>query len=126
MTPQELQYVQIKIGNSFLKSFYPADYRAMMRTNDRLVKLEKEEYKRLKTTSSLTSEIDKKMARTIGLLQREINELLAALDSTQSAIYMIGDEMVDAEALDEAMQRTAGGFDLFKSWRQINRVRETY
>ena len=123
MTPQELQYVQIKIGNSFLKSFYPADYRAMMRTNDRLVKLEKEEYKRLKTTSSLTSEIDKKMARTIGLLQREINELLAALDSTQSAIYMIGDEMVDAEALDEAMQRTAGGFDLFKSWRQINRVR---
>ena len=123
MTPQELQYLQIKIGNSFLRSFYPADYRAMMRTGDRLVKLEKEEYKRLRTASNLTSEIDKKMARTIGLLQREINELLAALDSTQSAIYMIGDEMVDAEALDEAMQRTAGGFDLFKSWRQIDRVR---
>jgi len=123
MTPQELQYVQIKIGNSFLRSFYPADYRAMMQTNDRLVRLEKEEYKRLRTTSNLTSEIDKKMARTIGLLQREINELLSALDSTQSAIYMIGDEMVDAEALDEAMQRTAGGFDLFKSWRQIDRVR---
>lgn len=123
MTPQELQYVQIKIGNSFLRSFYPADYRAMMQTNDRLVKLEKEEYKRLRTASNLTSEIDKKMARTIGLLQREINELLAALDSTQSGIYMIGEEMVDAEALDEAMQRTAGGFDLFKSWRQIDRVR---
>jgi hypothetical protein len=123
MTPQELQYVQIKIGSSFLRSFYPADYRAMMRTEDRLIKLENEEYKRLRTTSNLTSEIDKKMARTIGLLQREINELLAALDSTQSAIYMIGDEMVDAEALDEAMQRTAGGFDLFKSWRQIDRVR---
>lgn len=123
MTPQELQYVQIKIGNSFLRSFYSADYRAMTRTEDRLIKLENEEYRKLRTASNLTSEIDKKMARTIGLLQREINELLAALDSTQSGIYMIGEEMVDAEALDEAMQRTAGGFDLFKSWRQINRAR---
>ena len=123
MTPQELQYVQIKVGNSLLRSFYPADYRVMKQTEDRLIKLENEEYRKLRTTSNLTSEISVRMARTIGLLQKEIDELLAALDSTQSAIYMIGEEAVDADALEEAMQRTAGGFDLFRTWRQLDRAR---
>lgn len=123
MTPQELQYVQVKIGNSFLRSFYPADYRVMQQSSGELVKLEVEEYRKLKTTASLTSKLNVKLARTVGLLQKEIVDLLNALDSTQNAVYTIGDEMVDAEALDEAMQRTTGGFDLFNTWRQIARAR---
>lgn len=123
MTPQELQYVQMKIGDSFLKSFYPADYRAMRQTTDSLIKLENEEYRRLKTTDDLTSKINIKLARTISLLEKEINQLLAALDNVQNTVSYVGDEMVDVDTLSEGMDRATGGFDLFGTWRQIMRVR---
>lgn len=124
MTPTELQYVQAKIGNSFLRAFYPADYRAMNQSTSALIKIENEEYRRLKTTESLTSKINIKMARTIGLLQKEINMLLEALDSVQNAVYIGGDEILESEAMDEAMQRATGGFDIFNQWRKIRRFRQ--
>lgn len=123
MTPTDLQYVQVRIGNSFLKAFYPADYRAMKQTSGELIKLENDEYRRLRTTEQLTSKISVKMSRTIGLLEKEINQLLAALDSVQNAVYIGGSELFEADSMEEAMQRATGGFDLFRTWREMQRIR---
>lgn len=124
MSQQDILLIQAKIGDSFLRAFYPTDYRSMQQGSKSLVKLESDENRRLKTTSSLTSKINVKLARTIGLLEKEVSMLLEALDSVQNAVYIGGDELLDSEAMDEAMQRAVGGFDLFNKWREIRRLRQ--
>ena len=78
---QELIKVRQKIGNSFLRAFYPIDYRSNQNVLKNIDQLLERETKGLRTLSSTTSMMSDKLARTLNGMAQDMEELQNGLES---------------------------------------------
>lgn len=89
----QLLYLQTKIGNSFLKAFYPIDYRNNQSAIRSIDKLLEREVRGLKALSTTTSRVSLKIGRALGSLADDIDEMSTALDNLQYTLES-GDELL--------------------------------
>lgn len=82
----ELQRLKTRVGNSFLRAFYPIDYRSTQNIISNLDKLLERETRELRTMSSTTSQISQKIGRTINTLAEEVDKSQRALDDLQNKL----------------------------------------
>ena len=127
MTPQDLLFIQAKVSNSFLRAFYPNDYRAMQRQMDKTNKSVNKETVNIKKTDRLTSDLNTKLSRVLGLLEREISGLAESVDNinlnSAEAPMNINIDVL-GNAMDDAGGWMFGLFDILRRIREKNRQRE--
>jgi hypothetical protein len=89
----ELQKLQTKIGNSFLRAFYPVDYRSNQNILKNVDELLQQETKGLRTLSSTTSSVNQKIGKVLTGMRDEMDALRAYFENTQSSVRA-GEEVV--------------------------------
>lgn len=120
---QELLKLQTKIGNSFLRAFYPIDYRSNQNMLKNIDVLLEREAKGLRSLSATTSLVSQKIGRTLDVLSKEIDDLQDALDSIQAKSQagedLIGQNADNATAASNALidLLVAGGFEAVNTAR---------
>ena len=109
-----------------MRAFYPTEYRSMQRELDKTSKASNKEVVNVKKTERLTNDLNGKLGRVLGLLEKEIGELIESLDKVQVQaaeppvnidIDMIGN------ALDESGAWMVGLNDMLRRIKQRNRER---
>ena len=85
--------IQSKIGNSFLRAFYPIDYRNNKNTLKRIDELLGREVAGLRSMAETTGRVAQKIGRTFGGLSQDLREMQEALDRLQMTIQS-GDEIL--------------------------------
>ena len=127
MTPQDLLFIQAKVSNSFLRAFYPNDYRAMQRQMDKTNKSVNKETVNIKKTDRLTSDLNTKLSRVLGLLEREISDLAESVDNinlnSAEAPMNINIDVLGG-AMDDAGGWMLGLLGLLRSIKKRARERE--
>jgi hypothetical protein len=78
---RDLLKIRQRIGNSFLRAFYPIDYRSNQNVVKNIDQLLDRETKGLRTLSSTTSLVSQKLSRTLNTLVQDMNEMQESLDS---------------------------------------------
>jgi uncharacterized protein (TIGR02594 family) len=82
---RELLKIKTKIGNSFLRAFYPIDYRSNQNILKNVDDLLEREVRGLRALSSTTSQVSQKIGRALTSLSEEMDELRDSMNSLQSA-----------------------------------------
>jgi hypothetical protein len=120
---QELQKLQTKIGNSFLRAFYPIDYRSNQNMLKNIDDLLEREARGLRSLAATTSQVSQKIGRTLDMMSKEIDALQDSLDSVQ-AKSQAGDDLIgrnasNAEMVSNALidMLVAGGFEAVRAAR---------
>lgn len=91
----ELQKLQTKIGNSFLRAFYPVDYRSNQNILKNVDELLQRETKGLRTLSSTTSSVNQKIGKVLTGMRDEMDALRAYFENSQNTI-VAGEEVIVA------------------------------
>jgi uncharacterized protein (TIGR02594 family) len=117
---KELLNIQTKIGNSFLRAYYPIDYRSNQNILKNIEQLLERENKGLRALSSATSMVSQKIGRTLSSLAQEIDEMEEARKGLQEKIKasedVIGNTSRSAESASNALIDflVAGGFEALR------------
>lgn len=120
---QELLKLQTKIGNSFLRAFYPIDYRSNQNMLKNIDDMLEREARGLRSLAATTSQVSQKIGRTLDLLSSEIDDLQDALNSVQASAQagddVIGRNANNAESASNALidMLVAGGFEALNARR---------
>lgn len=77
---QEFLKVRQQIGNSFLRAFYPIDYRSSQNVLNNIDKLLDRETKGLRTLSSTTSLVSQKLSKALNGITQDMSEMQSELD----------------------------------------------
>lgn len=77
---QDLLKVRQKIGNSFLRAFYPIDYRSTQNVLNNIDKILERETKGLRTLSSTTSLVSQKLGRSLNGIAQDMSDMQDNLD----------------------------------------------
>lgn len=101
--------IQTKIGNSFLRAFYPIDYRNNQNTLKKIDELLGREVTGLKSMADTTGRVAQKIGRTFGGLSRDMREMQEALDRLQMTMQT-GDEILSnrLQGMENAYDNIAG------------------
>jgi hypothetical protein len=117
----ELQNIQTRIGNSFLRAYYPIDYRSNQNILKNIDQLLDRENKGLRSLSGTTSLISQKIGKSLTSLAKEVDEMREASDSLQGKIAA-GDEALGqtSKSATDASNAllgflVAGGFEALRS-----------
>lgn len=117
---KELLKIQTKIGNSFLRAYYPIDYRSNQNIMKNIDQLLEREAKSLRSLSNTTSMVSQKIGKTLSSLAQEIDELEESRGDLQSKIKAsedtIGNASKSAEDASNALIDflVAGGFEALR------------
>lgn len=90
---QELLRIQTRIGNSFLRTFYPIDYRSSQNILKNIDQLLDREVKGLRSLSTATSQVNAKIGKTLNSMSLELEELQNSISSLESTV-VTGDEVL--------------------------------
>lgn len=120
---RELLNIQTRIGNSFLRAYYPIDYRSNQNVMKNIDELLNREVKGLRTLSSTTSLVGQKIGNALTSLSNELDELRESQNSLQEKIRAgedtIGKTATNAETASNALLDflVAGGLEALTSLR---------
>ena len=129
MENQSLQLLRMRIGSSFLKSFYPQDYREINNEKRRLKETSNLETKKLRRLSESAAKMQQSISRVLSLLSGNITDLLNSTDNLQAQIAA-SDEVLGNSAnnlknsLDSITDLLLGGY-LIKKANDVRVARKT-
>ena len=92
---QDLLKIQTRIGNSFLRAYYPIDYRSNQNILNNVDKLLDRQVRGLRTLANTTSQITVRISRTLQGVSQEIEGLYDEIDRLENTVKS-GDDVLGA------------------------------
>lgn len=92
---QDLLKIQTRISNSFLRAYYPIDYRSNQNILNNVDKLLDRQVRGLRTLANTTSQITVRISRTLQGVSQEIEGLYAEIDRLENTVKS-GDDILGA------------------------------
>lgn len=110
---QDLLKLQTKIGNSFLRAFYPIDYRSNQNILKNVDELLQRETKGLRSLASTTSSVNQKIAGVLTGIRDDMTRMRESMEDMQNAVIS-GDDIVK-NSVNSAQSTSNSLFDLLSS-----------
>lgn len=122
---KELLKLKVRIGNSFLRAFYPIDYRSNQNLIRNIDSLLDKETLGLRTLASTTSQLNVKIGRILTGINSELDEMQRSLDGLEGSIQT-GDDVLGSR-IDQLEKATSSLLDFLGAaggYEAIRRLRE--
>lgn len=122
---KELLKLKVRIGNSFLRAFYPIDYRSNQNLIRNIDSLLDKETLGLRTLASTTSQLNVKIGRILTGINSELDEMQRSLDGLEGSIQT-GDDVL-GNRIDQLEKATSSLLDFLGAaggYEAIRRLRE--
>lgn len=122
---KELLKLKVKIGNSFLRAFYPIDYRSSQNILKNIDELLNREATGLRTLASTTSQVNTKIGRILTGINADLDQMQRALDGLETTVMgaddILGDRINQLESSTASLLDflgAAGGYEAIRRLRE--------
>ena len=122
---KELLKLKVRIGNSFLRAFYPIDYRSNQNILRNIDILLDKETLGLRTLSSSTSQLNVKLGRILTGINSDLDKMQKSLDGLENSIQT-GDDVL-GNRIDQLEKASSSLLDFLAAaggYEAIRRLRE--